>query len=524
MGIWFGLLSIQNYYYIDSTIGIDNVGRNGRPGQEWATLAYAVSRVNAGDTIFLNSGEYVLADNTAIPVGVSLNGAGDTSILKSTTANGRLILYSTPNVVQGNQSISHINFNGSDISVQAIDIRLRSNVSIHHCSFTDFWSGVSFGGTATISEPPTEYYTGNSFSYNTTNNCSIYSGYARGHLTIGCQDGFLCHHNIMTQNTRVDGINGFLIKMNNSMGWNKGLKIYENTMIKNKVTTALSWDFAIELGCAVGLEIYNNTIKGCIDFGSTAARYALFNELFWEDYGYNAWIHHNIMGQDSLSTEANANSQAFDLENTSKHIIIEKNRITNLRYPFHFYAAATDTISDIDIRYNICTGVGRPGRGGSAFLWGNSGLCTIDNLNIYNNTFIAAAGSNAGADGIVLPGIGYATDINIKNNIIVGFYRNSIRAVQFTAGCTIDRLNITNNVMYNNGASNVPDYSEFTPTNIVYTDYYYSDPLFVDFAALDLHLQNGSPAINAGIDVGLTTDYDDVAVANPPEIGAYEKV
>lgn len=51
-----------------------------------------------------------------------------------------------------------------------------------------------------------------------------------------------------------------------------------------------------------------------------------------------------------------------------------------------------------------------------------------------------------------------------------------------------------------------------------------TDPLFVDAANNNLHLSSGSPAINAGIDVGLTGDYDGVARPQGAgfDAGAYE--
>ena len=47
-----------------------------------------------------------------------------------------------------------------------------------------------------------------------------------------------------------------------------------------------------------------------------------------------------------------------------------------------------------------------------------------------------------------------------------------------------------------------------------------ADPLFV--SSLDFHLRSSSPCIGAGIDVGLTTDYDGNASNIPPSIGAFE--
>jgi hypothetical protein len=50
-----------------------------------------------------------------------------------------------------------------------------------------------------------------------------------------------------------------------------------------------------------------------------------------------------------------------------------------------------------------------------------------------------------------------------------------------------------------------------------------TDPKFVTNGT-DFHLQLGSGAINEGVNVGLSTDMDGVAVADPPEIGAFEYI
>jgi hypothetical protein len=51
-----------------------------------------------------------------------------------------------------------------------------------------------------------------------------------------------------------------------------------------------------------------------------------------------------------------------------------------------------------------------------------------------------------------------------------------------------------------------------------------ADPLFVNFSAKDFHLSPNSPAIDAGVDLGYSIDFDSkpVPAGNAPDIGAYE--
>ncbi|MCK4819902.1 right-handed parallel beta-helix repeat-containing protein, partial [bacterium] len=53
-------------------------------------------------------------------------------------------------------------------------------------------------------------------------------------------------------------------------------------------------------------------------------------------------------------------------------------------------------------------------------------------------------------------------------------------------------------------------------------DLYSTDPKFVDAANDDFRLLMASPCINAGTDVGLTTDYRGRSIRHAPDIGAYE--
>jgi hypothetical protein len=91
-----------------------------------------------------------------------------------------------------------------------------------------------------------------------------------------------------------------------------------------------------------------------------------------------------------------------------------------------------------------------------------------------------------------------------------------------------------------NGTLNVFDYNVYYPDGALFMDRsavrnnfaawqaglsqdshsFSADPLFT--SPLDFHLQSTSPAINAGIDVGLTSDFEGKPIVGTPDIGAYE--
>ncbi len=51
-----------------------------------------------------------------------------------------------------------------------------------------------------------------------------------------------------------------------------------------------------------------------------------------------------------------------------------------------------------------------------------------------------------------------------------------------------------------------------------------ADPLFIALQNRDLHLQAGSPAVDAGVNVGQSLDFDNKPVpgGKAPDIGAFE--
>jgi hypothetical protein len=111
------------------------------------------------------------------------------------------------------------------------------------------------------------------------------------------------------------------------------------------------------------------------------------------------------------------------------------------------------------------------------------------------------------------------TDLYIKNNIIInfGYYWLTINN-----GGGVNKLNIENNIIFNNANGNLPLFQNGNPSNYLNQNNLNLDPRFIGNG--NFKLQSNSPAINAGIDVGLTSDFEGnpVPVNGSPDIGAFE--
>jgi hypothetical protein len=191
-------------YYI-STNGSDENG-NGSINSPWQTLYRATSAVlTPGSIIHVNAGTYTEILQCTLAVGVSLEGDGITSVLKSAlTADWKemLVLSSDTQGKNGNQHISNLKFDGQNLTTYwGIRIIGRSNVEVHHITMENFKSnGIYFDGRTDNKEgAPTVFATGNSFHDNIVNNCAAYNlstgEYGRGALNIGGQDGMLVYNN-----------------------------------------------------------------------------------------------------------------------------------------------------------------------------------------------------------------------------------------------------------------------------------------------------------------------------------------
>lgn len=502
-------------YYVSPT-GNDTTG-DGSIGTPWATLHKACAEViTPGDVIYMNEGTYTETQQCVLEAGVNIDGAGkDLVIINSTYAPSGTIEMWSATITTANQSIKNISINGQNVGYDAIHITRRSGVTVDNCKFSNFLSGGVYATDAYDNEINSPAISG----VNVTNcefiDCTRYlaEGSYGAIWHRGCKD-YEVLNNTVTANFITGDLAGFLVKASRI----RNVKISGNTLKVIGHNDGAKWAFAIEYNHVLGgIEIDNNIIQGVIDF----AGYRCVKGL----YDYSLWIHHNIIGHDSISTRY---QDGIYLENYSLNssmdmsdVIIEDNIIKNVTKAITFMKVATDNQShfnNINIRRNIMSNIGIINSGGLGWgiTWnGNGGV--FNDIYIYNNTIVATteAGTNP-LVGINLPVRGSTTtNYRIINNIIQGFDNAPI----FTDGSfstgTIDQLYIQNNDFYLNGNSNNPKWWGVIPTNITTNNILKVDPLFV--SSSNFNLQATSPLINAGVNVGLAY------LGAAPDMGAIEK-
>lgn len=491
-------------YYVDPN-GSDS--NNGSQGSPWKTLAYAVSRVTAaGDIIHVNSGTFNETGQMFLSTGVSIEGSGTGSVIVSkVTSSGSflLMLHSTSENTNGNQHISNITFDGGSVTAYGgVSVYNRGNVKVYGCTFRDFMAtGIQFNDGGSV---PVTRATGNEFYSNTVTNCSMYTSIGYGGLRIGGQQGMLVHDNNLSQTGRASGTNGYVIKYGGE-GWNQGLKIYNNTITKEAYDGS-SFDFAIELTHEQGTEIFNNTIIGAIDV----------NFVSKGSYNYGFYVHNNIIGPTaSKSRMENGVILEFDIEGA----VIKNNYFRNLGSIVLFSTRAGYDLKNNTFADNICDNIGVVGSTAGQcirFIVVDSPSTSSDGFYVYNNVIIGRAASNI-SWGVSIPSNEGSTNNVVRNNIIMNFASGAITS---NPGSSVNGLTITNNILYNNGNGNNPFYANGTPSNYTFSGNLNVNPQFV--SSTDFHLQAGSPAIGAGVNVNLGTDYDGKNWNTNPSIGAFE--
>lgn len=461
--------------------GNDNTG-SGSQATPYKSLYKATSVATTG-LIKILAGTYIETQVSNLKAGVSLEGDGAaTSIIKGAMTNNytALMELQSPDRTNGNQSISKITFDGQYVSTSnhktwlAIWVTGRSNVSIHDCVIKNFlWRGVIFNGI-NADNPGTDagyfHATGNKFYNNTMTNCADYgiSGGGSGALNMGFQDGMLVYNNLIQQNERPEGKNGWPIKYWNQ-GWLKGCKFYNNTLIKKPYGGTYpgesGWDFAIEFFNIQGLEFYGNDIQnGAIDL----------NYNYKGSYPFSAWIHDNVIHNLVQNSKVEG---AIILEFRTEDVLIENNIIKNKTYGVTFntrgpgnkggdrnnfvggnvpggYSYVVNAVIRNNLFANMYQGSGIGNRFAVGVISEGTDDPQVNNFNVYNNTMVAKPGDAVGiAIDFTSNPNGNIVGLNFRDNIIVGFSNSWFRGSNPTKTNTVS---FRNNLLYNNGSSNNP--------------------------------------------------------------------
>ncbi len=160
------------------------------------------------------------------------------------------------------------------------------------------------------------------------------------------------------------------------------------------------------------------------------------------------------------------------------------------------------------------------GNGGAVFTAGSA------NSQVVNALF---TGNNAGQSGedLLLGGTGTTT---LRHLTLANSSLNSGAAIYVDVGS----VQVTNTIFANYAAGLVistsatasADYNLYfnAPTNAITGSHSLTatDPLFVAPLSFNFHLSKPSPAFRAGLNLGVATDLEGTARADPPTLGAYE--
>jgi hypothetical protein len=502
-------------HYI-SVSGNDSTG-TGASNAPWRTLLKACQSVNVfGSVIQVTAGVYVETEQCRLAVGVSIQGDGPTSVLQSTITRDftPLIYAGSPEGTNGAQSISNLKLDGRNLTGNsAVWIAGRSNVSIHDTEVVDFFdNGIIFSGRqdGNAMPPSTAYATGNTFYNNKVINCARYDGYGRGNLMIGGQRDMLIYNNTLVQDSRPSGQNGWPIKYFND-GYLQGVKIYSNTVTKNVLFgTGEDFSFAFEIFNAQGVEIFNNTVQGSLDFNFQGNKGA---------YPFTVHVHNNLVRVPAITDRV---QEAVIFEFDTDSAIVENNHFDKLTQGVVFYARPGTVLTNITIRNNLVTDLGNSN--GQAYFVGGFGAASApfptSNLKIFNNTVISSADPALKGDFAMgftgMPGFSFDR-VQVKNNIIAGFKIGPV-LIQ-------DRSRITNssfeyNDFFNNGddtrlippwaSTGIPFPASTTEANNLVT----VNPSFIGGG--NYMLQSSSALVNAGTNVGLPFN------GSAPDIGYAE--
>jgi parallel beta-helix repeat protein len=362
-------------------------------------------------------------------------------------------------------------------NVHGLDLDTVDHITIQDCVITDAaWAGVySSAGQYVLVE-----------------NCTISGGYAGIEFVDNTQYSRI--HNNVVHNCSHAGIypghSSAYNDIDNNDCYANGAGIYLSGSDHNLVHNNHSYlnvgeeglyGYGIGVLCGSNNEIYDNEINN-----NTSD-------------GIEFWSGDPLDNPDYYTCDANK---------------VYRNKIySNARTGILLDGSVTLQAIDNEIFYNLIYDNGDPGI--------RISIDSGSGNKLYNNTIVGNAGVSASAYfGITFDLVGSGIGgWDVKNNIVTDNTRGEFYG---RSGCTVTN----DHNQYHRISGTVVNYNETTYDTAHVTDFEATalavDPLFVDETNHDYRLQPSSSAINAGINVGLTTDLNGNPIIGQPEIGCFE--
>lgn len=452
----------QNVYYVDATLGVDtNDGLT--PDEPWRTVAKVNARTNvAGDIIKFKCGETWREQITAGQGGTVAGG----QITYTNYGTGNLPRFCGGDLVTGFSDLGSNKWEAA-LSASTSPLAVLFNGSIRgrrRASVAALVQEYDFFWTANVL---TVYATSDPDSRYSTIEASIrtsgFSATAKNYLTI---DGLSCEVG------QGDGIaistsgTGIIIK-NCSAKYNANDGINANgtspdLLIQSNISHYNGQGRGVGGGAGDGISLHD-TCAGIIEYN---------------DVRYN-----DKAGIDNID----------ETETIVRYNWVQGN---DMNITLGGITDAAESAATMDVYYNVIVCESNDSHG--IALCGTA--LNTPTLEAYNNTIY---GNGAGT-GILSRTAGTLT---AKNNIVIGM----AKGIDQNADTTITadyNLVYNNTIQYEGVSAGANDRN--------------TDPLFVDASEDNFHLQAASPAVNKGVDVSLTRDYDGNSIVGVPDIGAFE--
>ena len=496
------LFSLQGFagkLYVSST------GNNGAIG---SLPAFPLATISHAANIATNDTIYIMGTNTTtavayLNINTSVMNYGANAKIISTITGATVFSYYSATIVNGSTSqISGIEFDGQNIAYGAIMSSRVGGMTIRDNYIHDFRSvGIHLYNPATTAPA----CVGTTIYNNIVTNCARYlAAGSYGNIWTMGQKNLIVRKNIVTASFITGDSAGFAYKASHL----ENAKIDSNEFYIINHNDGVKWAFAIEINNSFGgNEIAYNTLQGILDVAGNNPGKGI--------YEFCLSIHDNLIGHPELTPYWQLGIILESYPYT-RDILIYNNHTRNVATALSVYHLNNNLFENVKYHHNLIDNVGRTTGGGSGYainISGNYAGSVVRNIEIDNNT-IVGSGNGTAVTAIAFSGGSKTRNIKVRNNIISTFPNAAILTPGTPVTGSIDTLTLQNNLIYNCGNSNNPRWYGITPINLTNTGTIKENPLFI--GSLDFKLQTGSPAIDAGLNIGYGYLYAG------PDMGAFE--